>query len=180
MNKMLSIFLAFTSIFLCAMPSRSSAQVSLACPTGSQYGVLTLPPGPLYEGSTIYIWVRESIFSGPAAGFWDFDPMNIVVAGFQISATAVGRIGNGGFMGQPTLVPFGPLNAGSYTFTLNAVATNVTPNVACPPLTLPIIVVPTGSSSVPVPAQSSWLSGLAALLLAITGAIFIRVRETAE
>ena len=125
------------------------------------------------------MWVREFITSGPAAGAWDFKPENIAVSGFQISATALGRIGSGGLGGPPPYTSFGPLPAGSYTVTLNATATNVVPNVSCPPMVVPLVVLPSGSPpvSVPVPALAVWFALLTVLLLGITGSTRIRNRD---
>lgn len=149
----------------------ASAQQVLACPTGL-YGLGTIPSGPITANSPLFMWVRELIGSGPAAGAWDFKPENFVVSGFQITATAIGVQGCGFFYCPAPTTQFGPVPAGNYTVTINATATNVTPNVACPPFTVPLTVLPGAVAAVnePVPIGPKWLAALAALLLGVGGA----------
>ncbi len=176
MKTILISFVAGAAAFF--LPNAFAQQV-LACPTGS-YGLNTLPPGPITANSLLYMWVRERIGgSGPAAGAWDFKPENFVVSGFQITATAVGVQGCGFFNCPPPTTQFGPVPAGNYTVTVNATATNVTPNVACPPFTVPLVVLPGAVAAVaePVPINAKWLGMLAALLMGAGGTYLARRRS---
>lgn len=150
----------------------ASGQQVLACPSGNNYGIVSTPPGPITADSRLLMWVRELIGSGPAAGAWDYKPENFVVSGFQITATAVGVQGCGFFNCPAPATEFSPLPAGNYTVTIYATATNVTPNVACPPFTVPLTVLPGAVAAVaePVPVGPAWLMILAAILVAAGGA----------
>lgn len=168
MNHKSYVFLAAVAFF----SPHASAQQVLACPTGSTYGIGSTPPGPTTADARLRMWVRELIPSGPAAGAWDFKPENFVVSGFQVTATAVGVRGCGFYYCPAPSTEFGPLAAGSYMVTVNATATNVTPNVACPPMTVPLVVLPAAVAVVaePVPIGSRWSAILAVLLVLVGGA----------
>lgn len=167
MKNILISFVASASAFF--LPNVFAQQV-LACPTGL-YGLGPPSFGPITAVTPLRMWVRELIVSGPAAGAWDFKPENFVVSGFQITATAVGVQGCGFFNCPAPFGQFGPVPAGSYTVTVNATATNVTPNVACPPFTVPLVVLPGAVAAVaePVPISAKWLGMLAALLVGAGG-----------
>lgn len=107
---------------------------------------------------------------------WDFVAENIQTSGYAISLDA-----------PSVAVPFssvpiafralGVLPAGTYAVTIRPVARNVTPNVACPVLTVPLEVTQ-AYEYVPVPvAERGWVLVLASVL-ALFGAVRLSRRRS--
>ncbi|MEO8460886.1 MAG: hypothetical protein ABI451_10175, partial [Dokdonella sp.] len=100
----------------------------------------TVPPGPVPGNFTL---VTIEKFFSPPPGFnlrvFDYWAENIERSGDQIDFDARGaEVGN---FGQPAhFDSLGVIPAGQYTVTIHPIATNVTPNVTCPELVIPIAV----------------------------------------
>ena len=138
---------------------RSQVPPAPVCPISSDVHFIAAPPAsPSAINSATVTQMGIYVIS---SGHWDFIPQNILVAGFAVTASAQGQYLL--FPGPVKFVPVGILPAGSYSVTINPTATNVTPNVACPALTVPLVVVQ-GLENVPVPiANGAWAALLASL-----------------
>ena len=168
--KFVTVLPMFLALLLGA--TVSFAQTIPVCPTSPIYAYLSPTGSPITDSDRIRFWIRQWADSG----LWDFQPRNFVGAGSNITATASGVLGGAGF-GQPAPVGvFGPLAAGTYTMTVFASATNVTPNVQCPPFVSQFVVHASAgaATSVPVPSVSIWSMCLLLFSLVLGGALFLR------
>ena len=151
------------------------AQTTPICPTSPDIRLTTWPPvpvRPISSSETIAFAMRQ-LYAGPGVD-WDFVLENPLISGFQITGDAPGMIAPRGFIAIPYRITlFGPIPAGNYTITVRPIATNVTPNVVCPSLTIPLAVAQ-GFVNVPVPTINGKLAALLAALLMFTAVLALR------
>lgn len=157
------------------------AQTVPICPTSPYIFVLRIAPGepggPPISDRLIQLLIQQTVSSNE---YWQFKLQDATRSGNVISGNAPGIGFIGGFSGLPNQVGiFGPLPAGEYSIVVQPIATNVTPNVNCPLLTIPLTVLQ-GNEFVPVPAVTGTLAALLGSLLAGMGALVLRLRRRAR
>lgn len=164
-----------TSLALFA--STAGAQTLPICPTSPIIRLLRFPyflaggGGPI-TGAEIELLIQQNITPFEV---WQFKFENIAMAGNVISGVARG-IQIPQFLPIPVPVQagyFGPLSAGDYTIVVQPIATNVTPNVNCAILQIPLTVLQ-GAGDVPVPGLTEKLAALLAGLLALLATFKLR------
>ena len=169
--KRLAKCMAATGV-LC-LATHSLAQTVPVCPTspGIVLGVAAPFAGgrPINSNDQIALAIRQET---PVGGPWDFPISNVVVTGSIISGVALGIVGFGGVPAHVGV--FGPVPAGDYTIVVQPIATNVTPNVNCPLLNIPLTVLQ-GYVAQPVPGPTGWLAALLVFLLAVAAGWQLRL-----
>ncbi|MEO8460724.1 MAG: hypothetical protein ABI451_09360 [Dokdonella sp.] len=138
-----------------------------------------LPPDPP-PGDYTFVLVIKTFVLGFFFETYEYWPENIEVSGHQITfdAPAVEYI----YWGIPYpnhSENLGVLAPGTYAVTINPIATNVMPAVACPTITVPLVI-PQAYEYVAIPGPTGWLAALLAALLGLCGAAFIGRRPTSR
>lgn len=170
----------YMALFLLAT-ANVAAQTAPICPTSPYIFVLRFAPseveGPPISNRRIQLLIQQTVSS---TEYWQFKLQNATVSGNVISGDAPGIGFLGGFSGRPNAVGiFGPITAGDYSIIVQPIATNVTPNVNCPLLTIPLTVLQ-GNEAVPVLAPTGALAALLASLLACIAIVVLRLRRRAN
>lgn len=152
------------------------AQTAPVCPINPYITLAALfapGAGPPVSDRQILLLISQFI---TATEIWNYVIQDVVVSGNQIAGSAPGvrrPIGPGA---PNQYGVFGPVPAGDYTITVQPIATNVTPNVNCPLLTIPLTV-RQGNEATPVPGITGRLATLLAGLLACIAALALRLRR---
>lgn len=161
------------TIGLLCFATYSFAQSAPVCPTSPfiAMGVNAASAGgrPITSNDEIRLGIRQQT---PVGGPWDFPISNVMVTGNIISGIALGIVGFGGVPANVGI--FGPVPAGDYTIVVQPIATNVTPNVNCPLLNIPLTVLQ-GYVAQPVPGPMGWLAALLVSLLAVAAGWQLRL-----
>lgn len=167
--------LLFATLGLWLWIPTAHSQTVAVCPTSPEITLISFAPfgGP---GGPPVSNLRISLLIGQASsanGAWNYPIQNVTVSDNEIGGTAPGVFVPNGFgaPNQPGI--FGPVPAGDYTITVQPIATNVTPNVNCPILQIPLTVLQ-GFENVPVPAPTGTLAALLAGLLALMASVALR------
>lgn len=152
--------------FCIGLVSAAHGQTVPACATSAATVGFLGPVGGIYNSNTeVRMGIRQ-VFS---QGFqiYDFVAQNVVVSGFSITLNAPGLFVPSVTV-PATFGSLGTLSAGTYSVVVTPIATNVTPNVVCPPFTVPLVV-PQGAQNTPVPINNRLALALLALALGAAG-----------
>ena len=174
MIKQTVFFVAVNVVFSSAVVHSQGVP---ACPTSAVITLVSIAPFSGASGPPVSN-LQISLLIGQVAtgGVWYYPIQNVIVSGNQIAGTALGVFVPSGFgaPNQPGI--FGPVPAGTYTIVVQPIATNVTPNVNCPILQIPLTVLQ-GFENVPVPAPTGKLAALLAGLLALMAGVTLGRRR---
>lgn len=173
-----SLFL--TGFLVWTIAADAMAQITPFCPTNNPRILL----GPLSGSSVITpntqigMSIRQNIPVNNHVQAWDFPIQDVTVDGMVVTGIALGvYAGEASFNPPSRIGVFGPFPAGDYTIHVTPIATNVTPNVPCPLLTIPLVVRQLYSNE-PVPVTNGWLAALMAGLVGLLGAFALRRLRT--
>lgn len=160
-----------------------AAQTAPICPSSPYIRILRFPNefgvgGVPISDHRVELLIQQVVST---TEYWNFKFEGAVVVDNVISGSAPGiRAPPPGFPPGPVQAGlFGPVPAGDYTIIVQPIATNVTPNVNCPLLTIPLTVLQ-GNQAVPVPAPTGALAALLASLLACIAIVVLRLRRRAN